>query len=333
MAEKNTSKTSVEAVLAEFELCHPTLSAFCVRTKALIEVSLEDAGIRYQSVQARVKTKKKLRKKYLDPAKDYNKLDDITDLAGLRIITYYDDEVDRVAELIEKEFKIDEKESVDKRDTDPDRFGYRAVNFICGHLDRRTSDVEYKHFSGIRCEIQITSILGHAWAEIEHEWYDLKEAYPKSIKRRFSRIAALFEIAGEEFVDIRKRRLDYEKSVSLQVEAKLPNIPLDAVSLRSFIDQEPLVGEINRAIASALGVSLVKPLSDSVMESRSKSANIIGIATLEELREALEIYGNFLPEFMTRFATEAWPNSPKGGEADRSLCVYNLCLLLAARGG
>ena len=279
------------------------------------------------------KNEKKLRKKYLDPAKEYAQLDDITDLAGLRIITYYDDEVDRVAQLIEKEFKIDEKESVDKRDTEPDRFGYRAVNFICTHLQRRTSDVEYKHFAGVRCEIQITSILGHAWAEIEHEWYDLQDAYPKSIKRRFSRIAALFEIAGEEFVDIRKRRLDYEKSVSLQVEAKLPNIPLDAVSLRSFIEQEPLVQKIDQAIASALGYSLLEPVSDSVIESRSRAANIAGISTLEELREALVTFGDLLPEFMKRCSTEAWPDSPKGGEADSSLCVYNLALMLAARSG
>jgi hypothetical protein len=71
-----------------------------------IEASLDDAGIQYQSVQIRVKSKKKLKEKYLDPTKKYEKLDDITDLAGLRVITYYEDEVDRVAEVIKKEFLL-----------------------------------------------------------------------------------------------------------------------------------------------------------------------------------------------------------------------------------
>jgi putative GTP pyrophosphokinase len=93
-------KADVKSVLAEFDAKEDMLAAFCARTKSLIEASLQDANIRYQSVQARVKTRKKLQDKYLDSTKDYKRLDDITDLAGLRIITYYEDEVDRVAEVI-----------------------------------------------------------------------------------------------------------------------------------------------------------------------------------------------------------------------------------------
>ena len=179
--EKQDAKAEVEAVLAEFDAREDMLAAFCARTKGLIEASLQDAGIRCQSVQFRVKTKKKLREKYLDPAKNYKRLDDITDLAGLRIITYYEDEIDQVAEVIKREFDVDLQNSVDKRQVEPDRFGYSALNYICRHLSKRTSDVEYKRFAGNCCEIQITSVLRHAWSEIEHEWYDLKEAYPENV--------------------------------------------------------------------------------------------------------------------------------------------------------
>ena len=156
-------------------------------------------------MQARVKNKTKLRKKYLDPEKEYKFLDDITDLAGLRIITYYEDDVDRVAQMVKKEFRIDWEKSIDKRNTEPDRFGYSALNYVCRHLPQRIRDVEYKQFADVCCEIQITSILRHAWAEIEHEWYDLKEAYPGNIKRRFYRTAALLELAESEFLEIRKK--------------------------------------------------------------------------------------------------------------------------------
>jgi ppGpp synthetase/RelA/SpoT-type nucleotidyltranferase len=326
-------KTDVGNVLAEFEERQPTLTTFCAKTKALIEACLQDADIRYQSVQARVKTKKKLKEKYLDPAKDYVKLDDITDLAGLRVITYYDDEIDRVVGVVEEQFKIDKKESVDKRSTDPDRFGYRAVNLICSHLDRRTSDVEYKHFAGVCCEIQVTSILGHAWSEIEHEWYDLKDAYPNDVKRRFSIIAALFELAGREFVEIRKLRADYGRSVALQVEARVPDIPVDAVSLRTFTEQEPVVGEVDGVVSSLLGFSITTALSDSVLELRSKLLNLVGITKLEDLRGALKTHRKSIPEFMKRCRAEAWPSAPKAPSVQKGVCIYQLALLLASERG
>jgi GTP pyrophosphokinase len=189
--EKEKAKADVETILAEFDAREDVLGAFCAKTKDLIEAILEDAKIRYHSVQQRVKSRKKVKEKYLDPTKSYQKLDDITDLAGLRVITYYEDDIDRVAEVIRQEFHIDPENSIDKRDTEPDRFGYSALNYICGHLPKRAADVEYKRFSAVRCEVQITSVLRHAWSEIEHEWYDLKDAYPKNIKRRFYRLGKL----------------------------------------------------------------------------------------------------------------------------------------------
>lgn len=325
-------RVDVEQVIAEFLRREPTLAAFCARTKALLEACLQDAGIRYQSVQARVKTKKKLREKYLSPDKDYKRLDDITDLAGLRVITYYDDEVDRVAEVIEKEFKINTKESVDKRDTEPDRFGYRAVNFVCEHAEKRTSDVEYKKFAGVTCEIQVTSILGHAWSEIEHEWYDLRDAYPKDVKRRFSRIAALFELAGQEFVDIRDSRAKYERAVALQVEAKIPDIPVDAVSLKSLI-REPLVRELDGAIAQTLGRKFVDTLNGTILEYRSRAVIAAGFLKLQDLRSALARYGKVLPEYAYRCQQEVWPESRSRGEANPGICLYQLASLLSAGEG
>ena len=45
----------------------------------------------------------------------YQKLDEITDLSGIRVITYYTDTVDQISKLIENEFIIDRDNSIDKR--------------------------------------------------------------------------------------------------------------------------------------------------------------------------------------------------------------------------
>jgi putative GTP pyrophosphokinase len=332
--DRKEAKADAEGVLAEFEARHPNLTDFCARTKSLLEACLQDANVKYQSVQARVKTRKKLREKYLDPTRDYARLDDITDLAGLRVITYYDDdEIDRVVELVEKQFKVDDKESVDKRNTDPDRFGYRAVNLICRHRDPRASDVEYKRFAGVVCEIQVTSILGHAWSEIEHEWYDLKDAYPPAVKRRFSIISALFELVGREFVDIRKSRSDYERGMALRFEAKIADeVPVDALSLKTFIEQEPLVKEIDRAIAEKVGMKLLDTLTDALLEYRLRAVKWAEFRKLQDLRSALATFGEALPEYVYRCSREAWPHVPRS-EANPGISLHHLASLVAASQG
>ncbi len=138
-AASDNKRDPIEKVLEEFDAKKDTLTQFCVRTQGLIEACLEDAKLRYQSIQWRVKRKKKLSDKYLDPKKNYSKLTDITDLAALRIITYYEDEVDQVAEVIKKEFIVIPEKSIDKRETAPDKFGYYAFNLVCTHIGAKES--------------------------------------------------------------------------------------------------------------------------------------------------------------------------------------------------
>jgi putative GTP pyrophosphokinase len=326
-------KTDVETVLAEFDAKEDMLAAFCGRTKSLIEASLQDANIRYQSVQFRVKSRKKVESKYLDPQKSYEKLADITDLAGLRIITYYEDDVDRVAEVVKREFRLDREHSIDKRETAPDRFGYDALNYVCEHHEKRTTDVEYKRFAGVCCEIQITSILRHAWAEIEHEWYDLKGAYPPPVKRRFYRIAALLELAESEFLDIRRSRTQYERSVAVRVEANVPDLAVDGVSLRAFIEQEALVAEIDRAIGAVIERRFLKDIPESILGLRVKAALFNGMTKLQDIRDSLKQYKTAIPEFVLRCKQEVWPPSPVTARLSRGVCIHHLGMVLASLRG
>jgi putative GTP pyrophosphokinase len=296
MTEENVvplvpSKQDAEEILIEFDSRQETLKLLCDRTKQLIEASLADAQIKFQQVQHRVKGRKKLQEKYTDPAKSYKCLDDITDLAAFRVITYYDDEVDAVANVIRKEFNVDEANTSDKRKSDPDKFSYYAINIVCGHTAERLKSVEYKKYSGHRFEIQITSILRHAWSEIEHDWYDLKKAFPATIKRRFARMAALLEIAESEFQALRKEKGNYTKSVKLQVETQVANIPLGLVSIQSFIEQEQLVEKIDKLIAKNHKGGDVDIKPRSVAFASDLASNVLrltDIKTIDELRSALE---------------------------------------------
>ncbi len=328
--EKSTDERKqqdVERVLQEFDRKKDDLVTLAQKTKSLIEEILNDGAVQFQSIQTRVKSRDKLKEKYLDPRKDYRRLEDITDQVGIRIITYYEDEIDRVTEIVKREFSIDPENSVDKRETEPDKFGYYALNYICKYLPGRTSHVEYKKFANIWFEIQITSILRHAWAEIEHPWYDLKDAFPDNIKRRFARIAALLEIAEEEFRHLRKLQSDYQQSVAVQVEADVTDLPVDAVSLKSFIEHEPLVAEIDQQISSIRGRPIGSVLSDRFAQRRAGSAVWVGMKTLRDVRNYLMRYRKALLAFVRRRHQEVSENQtailPPG------ICIQQLSNMIA----
>ena len=328
--DKQSQKADVETVLAEFDARKDDLSKLCWNTKSLVEGLLLDAKIQFQSIQGRIKARERLKTKYLDPQKDYKRLDDITDVVALRVITYYEDEVDQVAETIRREFEIDQKNSVDKRETEPDKFGYYALNLVCTYSKARTAISEYKKFAGVFFEIQITSILRHAWSEIEHPWYELKDAFPPDIKRRFARMAALLEIAESEFLSLKKLQSDHQRAVAVQVEAKVPDVEVDPVSLRSFTEHEPLVAAVDESLALVMGVGFSLDLPEGILERRSRAIRLIGITKLQDIRRGLEIYKAAIPEYVRRCRQEKlWPPRRSGALLYRSISVFHLATLLA----
>jgi putative GTP pyrophosphokinase len=326
---EGTPRVDVEQILTEFDGKKDSLQTCCERTKDLIAEFLQDGKIRYQSLQCRVKSRDKLKGKYLDTRKNYKQLDDITDLIALRIVTYYEDEVDRVAEVVKREFDVDPQRSVDKRETEPDKFGYYALNFVCKYPKRRTCQTEYKKFDGVWFEVQITSILRHAWSEIEHPWYDLKEAFPAHIKRRFARMAALLEIAESEFLALKNLQSDYKRAVAVQVEAQVPDIPVDSVSLRTFIETDSNLEKLDRALASKMRFELTNELADVVVESLSRAANAAGIKSLQQLRDSLRGYADAIPEYALRGDREAWPDRPPNLVVTRGTSIFYLLQMLA----
>jgi ppGpp synthetase/RelA/SpoT-type nucleotidyltranferase len=190
----------------EYYMATAPLKAFQIPLKRLIETLLEDSGIQVHGVSSRMKSRDSVLQK-IARSSESRSVDSLTDLLGIRVVTYFPDEVDSVARLVEREFAVDKGHSVDKRKLlDPDRFGYLSLHYILALGDERLKLAEYRHYRGLRFELQIRSILQHAWAEIEHDLgYKSKAAVPPSARRRFSRLAGLLELADAEFLGIREQ--------------------------------------------------------------------------------------------------------------------------------
>jgi ppGpp synthetase/RelA/SpoT-type nucleotidyltranferase len=80
-----------------------------------------------------------------------------------------------------------------------EKFGYGSIHYLARLKENRTNLLEYSRFKNLTAEIQIRTILQHAWAEIEHDiQYKAVETIPSSIRRRFMSLAGMLEI-GTEF--------------------------------------------------------------------------------------------------------------------------------------
>ena len=171
------------------------------------------------SISSRVKGESSVLRKMLHSQQKYSTLSDIHDISGSRIITYFEDEVKDTAKVIEEEFEIDKSRSVDKGALlDPEQFGYISLHYVCKWKKSRLDLSENHRFQGLLVEIQIRSILQHTWAEIEHDLgYRSEAALPKEVRRRFSRLAGLLELADAEFSRLRDEVNTYEQQVQVQV--------------------------------------------------------------------------------------------------------------------
>ncbi len=125
---------------------------------------------KYQMVSSRSKDVdglyEKIVRKKKDEGKQYNHLDEIEDLAGARIIFYF--ESDRRAFTEDLKSELGGKTILDIQEQIKPN-GYRATHVILSLDDSRTSLPEYAEYKGMKCELQITSALYHAWSEAEHD--------------------------------------------------------------------------------------------------------------------------------------------------------------------
>jgi len=147
--------------------------------------------------------------------------------------------VDRVTDLLKLEFEIDKANSEDKRTVlETSAFGYRSVHLIARLRGARLSSPEYTNLRGRWFEIQVRSVLEHAWAEIEHEVkYKPRVDYTVEITRRFARIAGVLEFLDSEFLSLRHERERLIDSYREAYAAKKDyDTPFDSARLLGFLE-------------------------------------------------------------------------------------------------
>jgi GTP pyrophosphokinase len=223
-------------VIRRFLAERPQYEQLCAEVAYILEKRLTEAEIEVSTVIYRAKTLKSFaekitRKSYRDP------FEEITDLAGVRIVYLYRSDFEKIEAIIKAEFSVIER--VDKiADQGVDRFGYGAIHYLV-RLGRKSSGARYDDLKDLLCEIQVRTVLQDAWAIIDHHLiYKRESDMPTIIRRKINSLAGVFETADYHFDAIRSERETYvsqvKNKVSNETEFLRQEINLDTV--RAFLE-------------------------------------------------------------------------------------------------
>ena len=231
-----------EMILDEYRDRLPVLNRLKEVALDILKRTLKENHMVVTAIEGRVKTEKSLAGKLELKGSKYRTVDDITDTVGVRIITFFSDEVDKIAALMERMFEIDWDNSVDKRKMlEIDRFGYMSLHYICRIPKTLFEDPQQPLLNEIRFELQMRTALQHVWANMQHDTgYKSEVEIPMEYQRSLNRLAGILELADEQFSRIRKEINDYRRNVqSLVVSGNFDEVPLNGDTFRSYCELRP----------------------------------------------------------------------------------------------
>ena len=119
-----------------------------------------------------------------------------------------------------------------------DRFGYLSIHYVVRLKEERAKLTEWQAFAPLRAEIQIRTVLQHAWAAIDHRFrYKTTTEIPTHLRRKLFRLSALLELADEEFLNLKRLKEQAARDYANQVEAGELDMELNLTSLAAYFSQ------------------------------------------------------------------------------------------------
>ena len=307
-----------EATTVAYSNLRPTYIRFANKLSELIREVVATSGVEIHQIEQRAKAVDDFKEKIERPGKHYtDPLNEVTDLAGVRVIAYYLEDVATICEILRREFSVDEANSEDpSARLAPNAFGYRSSHLVIALSPPRKTLAEYRDFADLRAEVQVRTVLQHAWAAIDHKLrYKGTAEVPVEIQRKLFRISAMMELGDEQFSNLRNATEAIRESYQENVARGSLDIELNAVSLLEYLrtgdrlakltDLAKLAGwrtsALDEAVISLRSVATLLPdmnrKADQLEDSRlldTVSANfyIFPTVNIETIREIDEIIGD-----------------------------------------
>ncbi len=315
-----------EGILVEYRKKQPLFERMQSLILNKIRTRLDENHIVIAALESRIKTEKSLAGKMVRKGYKYHSLSDVTDILGIRIITFYSNEVDYISAHVEQLLDIDWENSIDKRKMlDTDRFGYMSLHYICRIPESLYKDPDMPEINQVRFELQIRSMLQHAWANLYHDMgYKNDVEIPVAYQRDMSRLAGLLELADEQFTRIRREINDYRRNVqSLVAMGNYNEVPLNGDTFHSYLELKPY----RRLAEKIAGISNAQLYEDSLVPYYSVLLHM-GMKTIGDLERLRNTYSEGAYQLaLIRMA------STQSGTMDYSMVLQNICIVAILKQG
>ena len=246
-----------ENLLKQYKERLPLLKQIEEKAFLLLSESFQQQGLYVTAIEHRVKTEESLIGKLKLKGYKYRTIEEVTDLVGLRVITFYNDDVDKIAALAKNLFEVDWQNSVDKRKLHQlTSFGYNSLHFIC---KLKEADADDPAMRNIRFELQMRTALQHVWSTIEHDTgYKGVVRIPDIYRRQFSRLAGMLELIDDEFSRLRIKLGEYRRQMTGLVKSgKLEEVPFSGDTFMQYLELRPFDSLNKRIAAVNLAISQI----------------------------------------------------------------------------
>lgn len=234
----------VDEALSRFQTLREDYERFAKLLRGFLEARLLEIQRQARSlpllhsVTCRVKSVESLRKKlarwnvegrFASGSIDLGSIDD---LAGVRVIFYFKDDMEK---FLENDFDLifgrRTRESVDKKVRNLDSFGYQSVHFTVSHalnslFTESLREEDKNRFQWLKAEVQVRTILQHAWAETAHDLLykrvntGIRTPQEVQAERLYNAMAATLELLDERLLR-QKQLLTSSPEPTQEIEAPI----------------------------------------------------------------------------------------------------------------
>jgi len=154
-------------IIKQFFQVRRDYEQLCAEVEYILRKRIAESGIETSSITSRAKTLnsflEKLQRKHYD-----SPFEQLSDLAGARVVCLYRDDIAKIAETIRSDFDV--VEDIDKLDEMAvDQFGYGARHFVL-RLGKTHSGPRYDDLKQLLCEVQVRSVVQDAWPLFSTTW-------------------------------------------------------------------------------------------------------------------------------------------------------------------
>lgn len=233
------------------------LIAFSCEVERIIKAYMAQAGISC-IVYSRVKSKesfleKVTLKQYKSPIKD------LKDLVGLRVVVTNPNDLKLVQRILRRKFKVNVRHSINaSQRLNQNEVGYRSDHLIVRPSNSIKGMPIIALFQNMEFEIQIRTLLAHAWAEVSHKFYkcEKRSTYNKGseLDRLLVLVAGNLELSDKLIARLWRGAKQRDKQVKREISLGKSTAYLNVLHCIEFLSCNQVEELINLATKHRLEI-------------------------------------------------------------------------------